>query len=146
MYMYLPSLPPHHASWSQSARLGSLCYTAASRQSSVFTGVVFPWFLMAGLPWEAIFIPCIGSLAGPSDLETRVLQFWEIHLCHLFDNFLLSTSSLLELLLIRGWTSWIDFLNFLFFPPYCPIHCMCVTLSERSDFIFWLFWTFFFPS
>ena len=31
---------------------------------------------------EAIFIPCIGALAGPSDLETRVLQFWETHPCH----------------------------------------------------------------
>ena len=130
----------------QRAKLGSLCYRAASRQLSVFTGVVLPSFMLAGLPWGAIFIPSTGLLAGPSDLETRVLQFWETHLCHLFNNFLLSTSSLLELLLIRGWTSWIDFLNFLFPPPYCPIHCMCVILSERFDFIFWLFQTFFFPS
>ena len=111
------SLPPHHSSWSESAKLGSLCYRAASRQLSVFTGVVFPDFMLAGLPWGAIFIPSTGSLAGPSDLKTRDLQLWETHLCHLSNNFLLSTSSLLELLLIRGWTSWIDFLNFLFFPP-----------------------------
>ena len=76
-----------------------------------------PWLHAGGPALGGIFIPSTGSLAGPSDLKTRDLQLWETHLCHLSNNFLLSTSSLLELLLIRGWTSWIDFLNFLFFPP-----------------------------
>ena len=52
----------------------------------------------------------------------------------LFDSFRLSIFSLLELLLIKCWTSWIDLI---FFFPYYSILCMRVILSGRlSGFIF----------
>lgn len=49
---------------------------------------------------------------------------------------LLPIFSLLELLLIRGWTSWIDSLIFLFFPRLSD--CVCVTLSGRFSWFYLL--------